>query len=111
VNCLENLGLVTRVVGPLGGRHRSKQHRYALVTDTEAMKAVVMSTAKEEILSVLQALHQIEENLENQSVQAEEMTTTMVKTRQFYEEMNKILDLMNRYTMKELIELLDRNKK
>lgn len=29
LNSLENLGMVTRVVGPLGKQHRYKQHRYA----------------------------------------------------------------------------------
>ena len=108
---LENLGLARRMVGPVGKQHRYKQHRYALETDTEAMRPVVLSAAKEEVHSVLQALNQIEKNLEGHQMEAEEMSAIMQKTRQFYEEMDRILHLMDRYTLKELIEILERNKK
>jgi DNA-binding transcriptional regulator GbsR (MarR family) len=108
---LENLGLARRVVGPVGKQHRYKQHRYALETDTEAMRPVVLSTAKQEVHSVLQALNQIEKNLEDHSLEAEKISEIMSKTRQFYEEMDRILQLMDQYTLKELIEVLERNKK
>jgi len=108
---LENLGLARRVVGPVGKQHRYKQHRYALETDTEARRPVVLSAAKEEVHSVLLALNQIEKNLEGHQVEAEKMSAIMAKTRQFYEEMDRILQLMDHYTLKELIEILERNKK
>lgn len=111
MNYLENLGMARRVVGPVGKQHRYKQHRYALETDTETMRPVVLSAAKEEVHLVLQALNQIEKDLEDRSVGAEEMGAMMLKTRQFYEEMDKILQLMDHYTLKELIEILERNKK
>jgi DNA-binding transcriptional regulator GbsR (MarR family) len=108
---LENLGLARRVVGPVGKQHRYKQHRYALETDTEARRPVVLSAVKEEVHSVLQALNQVEKNLGGHRGEAEEMSVMVLKTRQFYEEMDRILRLMDRYTLKELIELLERNKK
>jgi len=108
---LENLGLARRVVGPVGKQHRYKQHRYALETDTEARRPVVLSAAKEEVHSVLLALNQIEKNLEGHQAEAEKMSAIMAKTRQFYEEMDRILQLMDHYTLKELIEILERNKK
>jgi len=108
---LENLGMARRVVGPVGKSHRYKQHRYALETETEAMRPVVLSAAKVEVQSVLQALNLIEKNLEGHIEEAEEMSTIILKTRQFYEEMDRILRLMDRYTLKELIEILERNKK
>jgi DNA-binding transcriptional regulator GbsR (MarR family) len=108
---LENLGLAVRVVGPVGKQHRYKQHRYALETDTEAMRPVILSAAKDEVHSVLHALNQIEKNLEDHGAQDEKISEVMSKTRQFYEEMDKILELMNRYTLKELVEVLERNKK
>jgi len=108
---LENLGMVRRVVGQAGKPHRYKQHRYALETETEAMRPVVLSAAKVEVQSVLQALNQIEKNLEGHREVAEEMSAIVLKTRQFYEEMDRILRLMDRYTLKELIEILERNKK
>jgi DNA-binding transcriptional regulator GbsR (MarR family) len=107
---LENLGMVRRVVGPVGKQHRYKQHRYALEKDTEAMRPVVLSAAKVEVHSFLQALNQIENDLEGHKEEAEEMSAILLKTRQFYEEMDRILHLMDRYTLKELIEILERNK-
>lgn len=35
----------------------------------------------------------------------------MKKARQFYEEMDKVMELMNLFTLKELIEILEKNKK
>lgn len=107
---LENLDMVRRVVGPVDKQHRYKQHRYALETDAEAMRPVVLSAAREEVHSVLQALNQIEKNLEGHNVEAEKMSAIMAKTRQFYEEMDKILQLMDQYTLKEIIELLESKK-
>ena len=75
------------------------------------MRPVVLSAAKEEVHSVLQALNQIEKNLEGHNLEAEKMSAIMAKTRQFYEEMDRILQLMDQYTLKELIEILERNKK
>jgi DNA-binding transcriptional regulator GbsR (MarR family) len=108
---LENVGLARRVVGPVGKTRRDKQHRYALETDTEAMRQVILSRAKAEVHSVLQALNQVEKNLEGHRDAAEEMSTIMLKTRQFYEETDRILHLMDRYTHKELIDILERNRK
>jgi len=107
---LENIGMARRVVGQMGRQHRYKQHRYALETDTEARGPVVLSAAKEEVHSVLQALNQIEKNLEGHQVEAEKMSAIMAKTRQFYEEMDRILHLIDQYTLKELIEILEKNK-
>jgi len=111
MNYLENLGIARRVVSPLGKPHRYKQHHYALVNDAEAMRPTILSAAKEEIHSILQALIQIEKNLEAHKAEAEKMNAIMSKTRQFYEEMDKILDLIGQFTLKELIEILESKKK
>lgn len=111
IGYLENLGMVRRVVDPVARPRRYKQHRYALEKDTEAMRPVVLSAAMLEIHSFLQALNQIEKDLEGHSEEAEEMSTILLKTKQFYEEMDRILHLMDRYTLKELIEVLEKNKK
>jgi len=108
LNSLENFGLVTRVVSPLGKQHRYKQHRYALQTDSEAMRLVVQSTAREEIRLILQALNQVEKNLEARGVVAENMGLMMSKTRHFYEEMDRVMELMNQFTPNEIIEILEK---
>lgn len=108
---LENVGLARRVVGPVGKTRRDKQHRYALETESEAMRQAIQSRAKAEVHSVLQALIQVEKNLQGHKEAAEEMSAIMLKTRQFYEETDRILRLMDRYTNKELIEILEKNRK
>jgi len=35
----------------------------------------------------------------------------LVKTRQFYKEMDNFMELMNQFSLKELIEILEREKK
>jgi DNA-binding transcriptional regulator GbsR (MarR family) len=110
MNYLENLGMAIRVVGQVGKEHRYKLHRYSLVTDPEEMKPAILSAAKEEIHSILQALNQVEKNFKDHSGEAEELSAIMAKTKQFYEEMDKILELMSKYTMKELIEILESKK-
>jgi DNA-binding transcriptional regulator GbsR (MarR family) len=111
LNSLENIGMVTRVIGPLGKRHRYKQHRYALETDPEAVRPVILSTAREEVHLILQALNHVEKNLEAHSAEAERMGPMISKSRHFYGEMDRVLELMNQFTLRELIEILETNKK
>jgi len=111
MNYLENLGFVIRVVGPLGKQHRYKQHRYSLVNEAEVMRPVILSAAKEEAHSILQALIRIEKNLKANSTEEAKLSALLAKTMQFYEEMDRILDLISEYTPKELIEILESKKK
>jgi hypothetical protein len=108
---LASLGMAVRIVGPVGKSHHGKQHRYSLETDAEAIRPVILSAAREEIHLILQALNQVEKNMEPYGQEADEMRAILVKTRQFYEEMDKIMELMNHYTLKELIEILESKKK
>ena len=39
------------------------------------------------------------------------MSAIMAKTRQFYEEMDRVLELMSQCTLKEIIQILESNKK
>ena len=61
--------------------------------------------------SILRALNQVEKNLAAHSSEAEKTSAIMRKTRQFYEEMDRVMELMNHYTLKELIEVLESKKK
>jgi hypothetical protein len=68
---------------------------------------LTLSVVREEIHSILEALNKIEKNLEGHSVEAEKMSAIMAKTRQFYEEMDRVLDLMSQCTLKEIIQILE----
>jgi len=111
MNFLENIGMAVRVVGLVGKQYHDKQHRYVLETDAEAMKPVALSAARDDIHSILQALNQVEKKLDAHGAEAEKMSAAMGKTRQFYEEMDRFMELINHYTLKELIEVLESNKK
>jgi hypothetical protein len=72
---------------------------------------VILSAAREEIHLILQALNQVEKNMEPCGQVADEMRAMLVKTRQFYKEMDNFMELMNQFSLKELIEILEREKK
>ena len=104
---LENIGMAVRIVGPSGKQHRYRQYRYALVTDAEALRRLLVSALSDEFHSILQALNQVEDDLKAHSSEAEKMRAIMGNTRQFYEEMDRFMELMNHYPLKELIEIIE----
>jgi DNA-binding transcriptional regulator GbsR (MarR family) len=103
---LENIGMVRRVVEQVGKQHRYKQHRYALEIDVEAIWPLILSAEKDETRTILQALNLAERKLDANSPERENILAILARQRQFYEEMNMIFDLMGRYTLKEIIEIL-----
>jgi len=111
MNYMENIGIAQRVVGSLGKQHRDKQHRFALVTDIEAVRSVVLSTAKEEVNLILQALLQVKKNIEDQNLSGAELKDSLAKEIQIYENLGRILDLLGEFTPEEIIEILERKKK
>ncbi len=111
MNYLENVGIAQRAVNPLGKQHRDKQHRFVLVTDIGAVRAVLLSTAKEVVNLILQALLQVEKNLDDQNLRGAELKDYVAKDIQIYENISRILDLMSEFTSEEIIEILVSNKK
>ncbi len=134
MNLLENLGIARRVVSPQDMHHSIKQHRYALVNDAEAKRQVILSAAKEEVDLILQALIQVRDNLdrkeneENEEKRGardagvkreddekdrteEKLKARLAESLQFYGEMKKTLDLISRFTSKELIEILESHER
>lgn len=111
MNYLENMGFAVRVVGQLGKQGRYKQHRYALVKDVEVMKQEILSAAIEETGSILQAINQVEKNLKDISIEDAKIASEIAKSRQFYEDMNKILGFLSGYSLKELVEAIESKKK
>ncbi len=105
---LEKMGMARRAVGPTGKNHHSKQHRYSLVNDSESMKQIILSAAREEANAILQALLQVKGNLDGIDLKDPALEEGLAKEIQFYEEMSKTLNLISRFTSKELIEVLER---
>ena len=139
MNLLESLGIARRVVDPQDMHHNIKQHRYALVNDAEAKRQVILSAAKEEVDLILQALLQVRDDLERGENEwcnrardkgykrekdegykrekdegykrDDKLKALLAESLQFYEEMKRTLDLISRFTSKELIEILEEHER
>jgi DNA-binding transcriptional regulator GbsR (MarR family) len=131
MNLLESLGIARRVVDPQDVHHNIKQHRYALVNDAEAKRQVILSAAKEEVDLILQALLQVRDDLERGENEwcnrardkgykrekdegyrrDDKLKALLAESLQFYEEMKRTLDLISRFTSKELIEILEEHER
>ncbi len=131
MNFLENVGIARRVVDPQDMHHSIKQHRYTLVNDAEAKRQVILSAAKEEVDLILQALLQVKDDLEGKENQwcnragdngnkremdegyerDDKLKALLAESLQFYEEMKRTLDLIGRFTLKELIEILEEHER
>ena len=104
---LENQGIAHRVVGPLGKQHRTKQHRYELVRDIEALRPAILSNKKEEAQLILQALLRAKKRLDEMQAKDRELEASLARAIEVYEDAGRILDLIARFSYKELIEILE----
>jgi len=111
MNYLESFGIARRVVGPLGKQHRSKQHRYELVKDIEALRPAILSNKKEEARLILEALLQIRKSLDGRETKDSQLEASLAKAMAVYEETGRILDLIAGFSSKELIEILESRRK
>lgn len=108
---LENQGIAHRVVGPLGKQHRSKQHRYELVRDIEALRPAILSNKKEEARLILQALLQAKKRLDEMQARDQELESSLARAIEVYEEAGRMLDLIARFSYKELKEILESRRR
>ena len=108
---LENQGIAHRVVGPLGKQHRTKQHRYELVRDIEALRPAILSNKKEEAQLILQALLRAKKRLDEMQAKDRELEASLARAIEVYEDAGRILDLIARFSYKELIEILETKRR
>ena len=108
---LENQGIARRVVGPLGKQRSSKQHRYELVKDIEALRPAILSNKKEEAQLILQALFQAKKRLDEMEAKDQELEASLARAIELYEDSDRILDLIAQFSYKELIEILETKKR
>ncbi len=101
---LENLGMAKRIVIP-----GDKRYYYAPVTDTDSLRTVMLANIKNEIQLILDALDLTERDLRGHEPDTQSFRDKLSKIRRFYEQTLKLIDLMARHTMDELIELLEKD--
>jgi DNA-binding transcriptional regulator GbsR (MarR family) len=88
MSLLENLGIAKRVVLP------------------GDMKASLLTNIKREVQLLLNALDLTENNLKKEGVDTEDIQARVVTIKQFYKQIDQILDLIDKFTVQELIDLL-----
>jgi DNA-binding transcriptional regulator GbsR (MarR family) len=102
MNLLENLGIAKRIVVP-----GDKRSRYAIVTDPNSMKASLLTNIKREVQLLLNAFDLTENDLKTKGVDAEIIQARVTTIKQFYKQIDQILDLIDKFTIEELVDLLD----
>lgn len=106
IRVLENQGLVRRVVTP-----GDKRYRYILVTDQNSLRQAMLANMKSEIQMVLEALDLTQRCLPAGDHDAETIREKISSMKLFYRQSDQLLDLLSRYTAREVIELLQRGRK
>jgi DNA-binding transcriptional regulator GbsR (MarR family) len=101
MNLLENLGVAKRVVIP-----GDKRSLYVTVKEPNSMKAVLLANIKKEVQLILKALDLTERDLEASGANTEKILVRIDAIRHFYEQIDELLDLIDKFTTEELIELL-----
>ncbi len=104
MNLLENLGMVKRIIIP-----GDKRYYYAPVTDTDCLRTVMLANLKNEIQLILDAIDLTERDLKEYDPDSQSIRERLSSIRHFYEQTLKLIDLMARHTMDELIELLKKD--
>jgi DNA-binding transcriptional regulator GbsR (MarR family) len=103
MNILESLGLVRRVVVP-----GDKRSRYAIISDPNSMKAILLSNIKKEVQLVRDALDLTERDLLACGAGAENLQAKVATLKHFYKQTDELLGLIGKFTTEELIELLEK---
>jgi len=103
MSLLENLGMAKRIVIP-----GDKRYYYAPVTDTDSLRTVMLANLKNEIQLILDALDLTERDLKEHEPDVQSIRERLNNIRHFYKQTLKLIDLMAKHTMDEVIELLEK---
>jgi DNA-binding transcriptional regulator GbsR (MarR family) len=106
MNLLEDMGFVKRVVTP-----GDKRYHYVPVTDPDSLREAMLVNVRNEIQLVMTALDNTERDIRNSGVISESILDKVANIRHFYQQTNKLLDIMSKYTTDELIDLLEKRCK
>ena len=108
MSILERHGLVRRTIKP-----GDKRYYYVSVEDADATVNAQKEKTRQVTSIILTAVDQAERYLENmeeigQNEEMEGLCRRLVAIRYFYTQIQKIMDLAGRFTVEELIEILER---
>ncbi|MEM0498706.1 MAG: hypothetical protein QW781_04305 [Methanothrix sp.] len=101
---LEGIGVAKRVITP-----GEKRYRYIPVTDTDMLRNAMMNHVKKEISTIMAALDRAERALsDSESLEAARIRERINGIRNFYSKTDRLLNLIQRYDVDRLIEILER---
>jgi DNA-binding transcriptional regulator GbsR (MarR family) len=103
MNLMENLGLAKRVVIP-----GDKRSRYATVSDPNLMKAILLANIEKEVHIIYDALDHMDRDLRTYNMPAENIQAKIASLKHSYEQIDKLLGLISKFAIDELIELLSK---
>lgn len=102
---LEGIGVAKRVITP-----GEKRYRYISVTDTDMLRNAMMNHVKKEISTIMAALDRAERALsDSDSLEAGRIRKRIDGIRTFYSKTDRLLNLIQKYDVDRLIEILERS--
>lgn len=102
---LETHGLARRVMRP-----GEKRYRYVAVTNPEVLKAATLSYLKKEVEIIKASLKNAEKDLQGCGSEAGDLKAHIISIRDFYEETERLIDILSKYTSEELLGMLNKTK-
>jgi len=107
MSTLERQGLAKRVIVP-----GDKRYYYLAVSDPDSLKKEMIINMRQEIQLVIAAINRTEEDLKSSPSPSDQTTTERVRqARSCYQHLDRLLDLISRYDIGELIQLLEQGIK
>ena len=105
MSALERKGLARRVVVP-----GDKRYYYMPVTESDSLKRDMIANMRQEMQVIIAAMDRTEEALRDEK-HTPGALERIDRARQFYREMDRLLELISRYNTEELIDLLQNGRK
>ncbi|MGV8125812.1 MAG: GbsR/MarR family transcriptional regulator [Methanothrix sp.] len=106
MSTLERQGLAKRVIVP-----GDKRYYYLAVSDPDSLKKEMIINMRQEIQLVIAAINRTEEDLKSYTSPSDQTTERVCRARSCYQHLDLLLDLISRYGIGELIQLLEQGIK
>ena len=103
---LERQGLAKRVIVP-----GDKRYYFLAVSDPDSLKKEMIINMRQEIQLVIAAINRTEEDLKSYTSPSDQTTERVRQARSCYQHLDRLLDLISRYDIGELIQLLEQGIK
>ncbi|HPS92706.1 MAG TPA: hypothetical protein PKV33_11145, partial [Methanothrix sp.] len=104
MSTLERQGLAKRVIVP-----GDKRYYYIPVTEPESLKKEMLINMRNEMQIIIAAMNRTQEDLKANGYASEAALDRIDRARSFYAQTDRLLELISRYSIEELICLLQKD--